>query len=331
MPINLKGRHFITLKDFTSEEIEYLLDLSRDLQNLKRAGINGNSLTGKNVCLIFEKSSTRTRCAFEMAALDEGANVTFLSNSHAGKKESIEDTAKVLGRFYDGIEFRGFKQATIECLAKNAGVPVWNGLTDEFHPTQILADFMTLKEHVHKPLYKVKLVFVGDAKNNMGNSLMIGAAKMGLHFVGLAPKSLFPDKKLVDEMKKVAEQTGGIIEFKENIDEAVKDADAIYTDVWVSMGEEDKYAERIKLLKPYQVNMKMLKKTNNPRVIFMHCLPACHDLHTDIGKEIHEKFGLKELEVTDEVFRSRYSVVFDQAENRLHTIKAVMVATIGSV
>jgi len=331
MPVNLRGKHFLTLKDFTPHEINYLLDLSIDLKAKKRAGIRGNSLEGKNIVLIFEKTSTRTRCAFEVGAFDEGAKVTFLSNSQIGKKESIEDTAKVLGRFYDGIEFRGFKQKTVEILAKHAGVPIWNGLTDKYHPTQILADFMTMKEHIHKPLHKIKFVFVGDARNNMGNSLMIGAAKMGMHFVGLAPRSLFPDKQLVEEMKAVAKETGGKIEITDSIDKAVINADAIYTDVWVSMGEEAKYAERIKLLKSYQVNMAMLKKTKNPHVKFMHCLPAFHDLNTIVGKEIHKKYGLKEMEVTDEVFRSKHSIVFDEAENRLHTIKAVMVATIGDI
>lgn len=329
MPVNLRGRHFLALKDFSPEEIKYLLDLSRDLKNKKRAGIRGNTLYGKNIVLLFEKTSTRTRCAFETAAFDEGANVTYLSGSQMGKKESIEDTAKVLGRMYDGIEFRGFAHATVEELAKNAGVPVWNGLTDEFHPTQILADFLTCTEFVHKPLHKVKLVFVGDARNNMGNSLMVGSAKMGMDFVALAPRSLFPDKKLVDEMQKVAKETGATIELTDDIGKAVKDADVIYTDVWVSMGEEEKFGERIKLLKSYQVNMDMIKKTGNPHVKFLHCLPAFHDLNTEVGKQINEKYGLKEMEVTDEVFRSKYSVVFDQAENRLHTIKAVMVATIG--
>jgi len=279
---------------------------------------------------LFDKTSTRTRCAFEVAAFDEGANVTFLSQSQMGKKESIEDTAKVLGRMYDGIEFRGFAHATVEELAKYAGVPVWNGLTDDFHPTQILADFLTCMEWIDKPLHEMKLVFVGDARNNMGNSLMVGSAKMGLHFVALAPKSLFPDPKLVEQMKKVAKETGATIELTDNIDKAVKDADVIYTDVWVSMGEEAKYAERIKLLKGYQVNMDMLNKSGNPQVKFLHCLPAFHDLNTEVGKQVFEKYGLKELEVTDEVFRSKHSVVFDQAENRLHTIKAVMVATIGN-
>ncbi|KPU27192.1 ornithine carbamoyltransferase [Caloranaerobacter sp. TR13] len=331
MPVNLRGRHLLTLKDFTPQEIKYLLDLSMDLKRKKRAGIKGNLLEGKNIVLLFEKTSTRTRCAFEVAAYDEGANVTFLSNSQMGKKESIEDTAKVLGRYYDGIEFRGFKQETVEELAKHAGVPVWNGLTDLYHPTQILADFLTIMEHVNKPLNKVKLVFVGDARNNMGNSLMIGAAKMGMHFVAVAPKELFPSEELVNEMREIAKETGAVIELTENIDEGVKGADVIYTDVWVSMGEEDKFEERINLLKPYQVNMEMINKTENPDVIFMHCLPSFHDTNTIIGKDIYEKFGLKEMEVTDEVFRSKHSVVFDEAENRMHTIKAVMVATIGNL
>ncbi|OPJ54796.1 ornithine carbamoyltransferase [Alkalithermobacter paradoxus] len=332
MPVNLRGRSFLTLKDFTPEEIKYLLDLSKDLKNKKRAGIKGNLLEGKNIVLLFEKTSTRTRCAFEVAALDEGAHVTFLgsNDSQMGKKESIEDTAKVLGRYYDGIEFRGFKQETVENLARNAGVPVWNGLTDMYHPTQILADFLTITEHVNKSLNKVKFVYVGDARNNMGNSLMIGSAKMGMDFVALAPKELFPDEKLVNEMREVAKTTGGSITLTEDIND-VKGADVIYTDVWVSMGEEDKFEERINMLKPYQVNMEMIQKTENEDVIFMHCLPSFHDLETKVGKEIYEKFGLKEMEVTDEVFRSKHSVVFDEAENRMHTIKAVMVATIGNI
>jgi ornithine carbamoyltransferase len=329
MPISLKGRNFVTLKDFTPQEIKYLLDLSIDLKKKKRSGIEGDLLKGKNVVLIFEKTSTRTRCAFEVACFDEGAQVTFLSNSQMGKKESIEDTAKVLGRFYDGIEFRGFKQETVEELVKHAGVPVWNGLTDVYHPTQILADFMTMMEHVNKPLNKTKLVYAGDARNNMGNSLMIGAAKMGMHFVAIAPKELFPSEELIEEMRAVAKETGAKIEFTENIEEGVKDADAIYADVWVSMGEEDKFEERINQLKPYQVNMDMIEKTGNPDVIFMHCLPSFHDTKTIVGKEIYEKYGLKEMEVTDEVFRSKHSVAFDEAENRMHTIKSVMVATLG--
>jgi len=330
MPVNLRGRHFLTLKEFTSAEMTYLLKLSADLKAKKRAGIKGSLLERRNICLIFEKTSTRTRCAFEVAAFDEGANVTFLTNSQMGKKESVEDTAKVLGRFYDGIEFRGFKQETVETLAKHAGVPVWNGLTDMYHPTQILADFLTVTEHVAKPLNKVKFVYAGDARNNMGNSLLIGAAKMGMHFVALAPKELWPNAALVAEMQQVAKETGAIIELSDDI-EAVKGADVIYTDVWVSMGEEHLFEERIKMLMPYQVNMAMLNKTENPDVIFMHCLPAFHDQETVVGREIAEKHGVKEMEVTDEVFRSKHSVVFDEAENRMHTIKAVMVATIGDL
>ncbi len=331
MPVNLKGRNFLTLKDISSGEMRYLLDLSKDLKAKKRSGIRGEALRGKNIVLIFEKPSTRTRCAFEVAAFDEGACVTYLSGSQMGKKESIEDSAKVLGRYYDGIEFRGFAQETVEEIAQCSGVPVWNGLTDEYHPTQILADFLTIEEHVAKPLSKVKLVYCGDARNNMGNTLMIGAAKMGMHFVACAPKSLFPDKKLINEMKGVAEETGATLEFQEDIAKAVKDADVLYTDVWVSMGEEAKFPERIKLLKPYQVNMKMISLTKNPDVVFLHCLPSFHDTKTEVGKEIFKKYGLKEMEATDEVFRSKHSAVFDQAENRLHTIKAVMVATIGNV
>lgn len=331
MPVNLKGRSFLSLKDFTPEEIRYMLDLSHDLKAKKRAGIRGDLLAGKNIVLLFEKASTRTRCAFEVAVMDEGGHVTFLgqNDSQIGKKESIEDTAKVLGRFYDGIEFRGFKQATVEALAKYSGVPVWNGLTDIEHPTQILADFMTVEEHVHKPLSKVKLVYMGDARNNMGNSFVIACAKMGMHFVACAPKELFPDKKLVDEMNKVAKQTGAKIELIDDPAKAVKGADVIYTDVWVSMGEEHLFGERIKQLKKYQVTADIMKKTGNPDAIFLHCLPSFHDLETKVGKEVYEKHGVKSMEVTDEVFRSSASKVFDEAENRLHTIKAVMVATAG--
>ena len=331
MAVNLKGRNFLTLNHFTPEEIKYLLNLSMELKTKKRIGGKEKLLEGKNIVLLFEKPSTRTRCAFEVAAMDEGAGVTFLgvADSQMGKKESLEDTAKVLGRYYDGIEFRGFKQETVELLANNAGVPVWNGLTDQYHPTQILADFLTVMEHVHKPLNKVKFVFVGDTRNNMGNSLMIGAAKMGMHFVALAPKELQPPEELVKEMTEVGKVTGATITITDNIEEGVQDADVIYTDVWVSMGEEDQFEERIKLLLPYQVNMDMIHKTGNPDVVFMHCLPAFHDLNTIIGMDIYKKFGLKEMEVTDEVFRSKHSIVFDEAENRLHTIKAVMVATIG--
>lgn len=332
MPVSLKGRNFITLKDFSPEEIRYMLDLSKELKSKKRSGIKGNLLEGKNIVLLFEKTSTRTRCAFEVAALDEGGHVTFLGSgdSQMGKKESIEDTAKVLGRFYDGIEFRGFKQETVDILAANAGVPVWNGLTDLYHPTQILADFLTVTEHVNKPLNKIKFVYAGDARNNMGNSLMIGSAKMGLDFWAIAPKDLWPEDELVEQMKSVAKETGASINFSDNIDD-VKGADVIYTDVWVSMGEEDMFEQRINQLKDYQVNMEMIKKTENEDVIFLHCLPAFHDLNTKVGQEIFEKYGLKDMEVTDEVFRSRYSKVFDQAENRMHTIKAVMVSTIGNL
>ena len=330
MPVNLKGRSLLTLKDFTPAEIMYLLELSKDLKIKKRMGLKEKLLEGKNIVLLFEKTSTRTRCAFEVAALDEGAHVTFLgaNDSQIGKKESIEDTAKVLGRYYDGIEFRGYKQETVEALAKHSGVPVWNGLTDLYHPTQILADMLTIMEHVHKPLNKVKFTYVGDARNNMGNSLLIGATKMGMDFRAVAPKSLFPSEELVNEMRELAKVTGAKITLTEDIKEGVKDTDVIYTDVWVSMGEESQFEERIKLLRKYQVDMDMIKATENPDVIFMHCLPAFHDLETSVGREIYEKFGLKEMEVTDEVFRSKHSVVFDEAENRMHTIKAVMVATL---
>jgi ornithine carbamoyltransferase len=331
MPINLKGKSLLTLKDFSVEEFNFLLNLSMDLKRKKRAGVRGNLLDRKNVVLLFEKASTRTRCAFETAVYDEGGMVTFLTNSQMGKKESTEDTAKVLGRYYDGIEFRGFKHETVEALAKYAGVPVWNGLTDLYHPTQILADFLTIKEHVVKPLNKVKFAFVGDARSYMGNSLMIGAAKMGMHFVGVAPKELFPSDSLVNEMRAVAQETGAVIEFTDSIEKGVKDADVIYTDVWVSMGEEDQYEARIKLLKPYRVDKKLMEKTGNSDSIFMHCLPAFHDLNTSVGQEMHKKFGITEMEVTDEVFRSPQSVVFDEAENRLHTIKAIMVATMGNL
>ncbi len=330
MPVNLRNRNLITLKDFTPQEIKYLLDLAKDLKNKKRAGIRGNLLEGKNIVLLFEKTSTRTRCAFEVAAFDEGANVTFLTNSQMGKKESISDTAKVLGRYYDGIEFRGFKQETVDELAAHAGVPVWNGLTDLYHPTQILADFLTVMEHVDKPLNKVKFVYVGDARNNMGNSLMIGAAKMGMDFVGLAPKALFPEEALVNEMRELCKQTGGSITLTDNIDD-VAGADVLYTDVWVSMGEEHLFEERINQLKAYQVNMDMVKKTGNDDVVFMHCLPSFHDRNTVIGEEIYQKFGIDCMEVSDEVFNSKHSVVFDEAENRMHTIKAVMVSSIGNL
>lgn len=333
MPVNLKGRSFLTLKDFSPEEIRYLLDLSHDLKAKKRAGIQGNALYRKNIVLIFDKASTRTRCAFETACWDEGGNATFLTNSQMGKKESVEDTAKVLGRMYNGIQYRGFSQKLVEDLAKYSGVPVWNGLTDDDHPTQILADLLTIEEHVHKPLNKVKIVYCGDARNNMGNALMIGSAKMGMSFVALAPKELWPNETLTAEMRQVAEKTGGSIEFFsiEKVDKALAGADVLYTDVWVSMGEEAKFAERIAQLQDYRVTMDFARKTGNPDVVFLHCLPAFHDTETAVGQDIEKKHGIGEMEVSDELFRSRHSVVFDQAENRLHTIKAVMVATIGDV
>ena len=329
MAVNIKGRSFLTLKDFSRDEINYLLDLSMDLKRKKRSGVRGDLLDRKNICLIFEKTSTRTRCAFETAAFDEGGSVTFLTNSQMGKKESIEDTAKVLGRFYDGIEFRGFKQSTVEALAEHSGVPVWNGLTDLYHPTQVLADFLTIKENSTKPLSQCKLVYAGDARNNVANSLMIGAAKVGMDFTAVAPKELFPEQALLDEMNAIAAESGSRIEITSNIEEGLKGADAVYTDVWVSMGEEDMFEERIKLLEPYRVDMNMMKASGNPEVIFLHCLPAFHDRETVIGEEVFEKYGLTEMEVSDDVFRSPFSKVFDEAENRMHTIKAVMVATIG--
>ena len=328
--IELKGKSFLTLKDFTKEEIKYFLSLASYLKTKKKIGIKGDLLEGKNIALLFEKASTRTRCSFEVAAHDEGAQVTYLGpkDCHMGKKESMEDTAKVLGRFFDGIEFRGYKQETVECLSKYSGVPVWNGLTDEYHPTQILADLLTVSEHVDKPFDKIKFVYVGDARNNMGNSLMIGCVKMGMKFVSLAPKELWPNEELVKEMEEVAKVTKGSIHLTEDIND-VEDADVIYTDVWVSMGEPDEVWEaRIKQLKPYQVN-KAVMDNAHPEAIFMHCLPSFHDLKTKIGAQMGEKFGITEMEVTDEVFESKHSVVFDEAENRMHTIKAIMAATIG--
>lgn len=330
MPVNLRGRHFLTLKDFSSAEVFYLLDLAADLKAAKRLGTTGDLLKGKNIVLLFEKTSTRTRCAFEVGAMDEGAGVTFLgaSDSQVGKKESLEDTAKVLGRFYDGIEFRGYAQRSVEILAEHAGVPVWNGLTDADHPTQVLADFMTIREHVAKPLSKIKLVYVGDTRNNVCQALMYGAAIVGMDFVGLGPSSLRPEQSELDWANEKAALSGGTVTYTDDI-ASVDGADVIYTDVWVSMGEEEQFEERIGLLKDFQVNMDMIEKTNNPDVIFLHCLPAFHDLETEVGKDIKERFGLDAMEVTDAVFRSRHSKVFDEAENRLHTIKAVMVATIG--
>jgi ornithine carbamoyltransferase len=328
MAVNLKGRSFLTLMDFTPLEVRYMLDLSHDLKTKKRQGVFNYLLKGKNVVLLFEKASTRTRCAFEVAALEEGAHVTFLdsNSSQMGKKESLEDSAKVLGRFYDGIEYRGYKQEVVECLAKFSGVPVWNGLTDTDHPTQILADFMTIEEHCAKPLNKVKLVFCGDIRNNMSYALMFGAAKTGMHFVALGPKELNPDEKILARVREVAKETGAVIEVTDHVEQAVKGADALYTDVWASMGEEDQIPARVKLLTPFKVTMEMIEKTGNPDVLFLHCLPAFHDFETKMAKE-QKALGLDIREVTDEVFRSRHSVVFDEAENRMHTIKAVMVAT----
>lgn len=332
MSLNLKNRHFITLKDFTKREILFLLDLSHDLKKAKSGGVEKQRLKGKNIALIFEKPSTRTRCAFEVAAFDQDAHVTYLgpTGSQMGSKESIEDTAKVLGRYYDGIEFRGFSQKTVEVLAEYSGAVVWNGLTDKNHPTQVLADLMTVQEHVKKPLEEVIFTYVGDGRNNMANSLLLGCALMGMDIRIISPEALFPEQELVKEAEKIAKQAGARITITGDIDSGVKGADVVYTDVWVSTGEEEHFEERIKCLKPYQVNMEMINKTGNPNVIFLHCLPAFHDTNTKIGKEVHEKYGLKEMEVTNEVFRSKHSVVFDEAENRLHTIKAVMVATLGN-
>ena len=329
--MNFKNQSFLKIIDYKPEELAYLIDLAAELKAKKKAGEAHDVLKGKNIAIIFEKTSTRTRCAFEVAAHDLGMGVTYLdpSGSQIGKKESIADTARVLGRMFDGIEYRGFGQDVVEELAKYAGVPVWNGLTNESHPTQILADFLTLKEKFGK-LEGLKFVYMGDARFNMGNSLMIGAALMGMDFVGCAPKKYWPDQDLIDKAHAIVSQTNGTIDFTENALEGVKDADCIYTDVWVSMGEPDEvWEERISDLTPYRVTMDLVKNASDD-VVFMHCLPAFHDLKTTIGKEIHEKFGLTEMEVTDEVFESDYSVVFDEAENRMHTIKAVMAATLGA-
>ncbi len=328
--MNLKNQSFLKLLDFTSAEIEGLIDLAADLKAKKKAGIPHEYCRGKNIALIFEKTSTRTRCAFEVAAHDLGMHVTYLdpTGSQIGKKESIADTARVLGRMFDGIEYRGFGQSIVEELAKYAGVPVWNGLTNEFHPTQILADFLTIREHFGK-LKGIKLVYMGDARYNMGNSLMVGAAKMGMHFVACAPEKYFPDAELVATCKEIAKETGAVIEFSENVEEATKGADVIYTDVWVSMGEPmEIWEERIRELSPYQVNAAVMKNAGE-QAVFMHCLPAFHDLKTTVGKEMGEKFGRDSMEVTDEVFESRQSIVFDEPENRMHTIKAVMAATLA--
>ena len=326
----LKGKSFLKLLDFTTEELQYLLNLAQKFKEDKKNGTEKKTMTGKNIALIFEKTSTRTRCAFEVGAYDQGANVTYIgpSVSQIGNKESMEDTAKVLGRFYDGIEYRGYGQDLVETLSEYSGVPVWNGLTTEFHPTQILADFLTIFEKKEK-LKGIKFAFLGDGKNNMANSLMIGAAKFGMDFRIVAPKEYFPEEKLVEEAKKIAEKTGGKILLTEDKIEGVKDADVVYTDVWVSMGEpKEVWKERIDKLLPYQVNADLVKHCSND-YLFMHCLPAFHDLNTKVAKNIEKEYGLKEMEVTDEVFRSKNSVVFDEAENRMHTIKAVMVATLG--
>ncbi|TKI77015.1 ornithine carbamoyltransferase, partial [Bacillus mycoides] len=317
---NLKGKSFLAEKDFTEEDLLYFLDLAAELKEKKKNGIPHRYLEGKNVALLFEKTSTRTRCAFTVACTDLGANPEYLGKGdiQLGKKESVEDTAKVLGRMFDGIEFRGFDHATVEILAENSGVPVWNGLTDMWHPTQTLADLLTIKEHIGH-LKGVKLVYVGDGRNNVANSLLVGGAIVGMEVCICTPESLWPAQEVIDMAKKYNNQ----VKVTSNVEEAVAGADVIYTDVWVSMGEEDKFAERITLLKPYQVNMHMIKATGNENVMFLHCLPAFHNVETLYGEEIYEKYGIKEMEVSDEVFRSKYSKVFDQAENRMHTIKAV--------
>ncbi len=333
MAFNLRNRNFLKLLDFTPKEIRFLLDLSADLKKAKYAGTEQPRLKGKNIVLLFAKDSTRTRCAFEVAAFDQGAQITYLgpSGSQMGKKESMKDTARVLGRMYDGIEYRGYGQDIVEELGKYAGVPVWNGLTNEFHPTQILADFLTMIEHSDKPLHQVSFAYLGDARNNMGNSLMVGAAKMGMDFRAVAPKELLPAEELVETCRAIAKETGAKITLTDNVEEGVKGVDFLYTDVWVSMGEPaEEWNRRIKMMTPYQVNMDMVKKTGNPAVKFMHCLPAFHNRETEVGEDIFQKFGLPEMEVSEEVFESPHSIVFDQAENRLHTIKAVMVATLGS-
>lgn len=329
--MDLKGRHFLTLKDFTPEEITYLVDLAAELKEKKKNGIPVDTLKGKNIALVFEKTSTRTRCAFEVAAHDLGMGVTYLDPkaSQIGKKESIKDTARVLGRMFQGIEYRGYGQEIVEELAKYAGVPVWNGLTNEYHPTQMLADMLTIREHLGR-VKGVKLVYMGDARYNMGNSLMILCAKMGMHFVACAPKKYFPNEELVAQCREYAKESGATITLTEDVKEGTKGADVIYTDVWVSMGEpEEVWEERIRDLSPYKVTKEVMTNAGK-QAIFLHCLPAFHDLDTEIGKEMGEKYGLSELEVTDEVFESEQSVVFDEAENRMHTIKAVIAATLGA-
>ena len=329
MGVNLRGRSFLKLLDYTPAEIRYLLDLSKEFKRLKRAGVAHDTLKGKNIVLLFEKTSTRTRCSFEVAGRDLGLGVTYLDpgSSQMGKKESIADTARVLGRMYDGIEYRGFQQSTVQELADYAGVPVWNGLTDQFHPTQMLADLLTIEEKLGT-LKGVRFTYMGDARNNMGNSLMVACAKMGLHFTACAPKALFPAEELVEQCREIARESGGSITLTEDVQAGTTGADVIYTDIWVSMGEPDEvWASRIKLLQPYQVNRAAMANAK-PTAIFMHCLPSFHDTETTIGQQIAEQYGITEMEVTDEVFESKQSVVFDEAENRMHTIKAVMYATL---
>ncbi|MBT8371795.1 MAG: ornithine carbamoyltransferase [Deltaproteobacteria bacterium] len=333
MAFNLRNKNFLKLLDFSPQEIKFFLELSADLKKAKYAGTEQPRLKGKNIALIFEKTSTRTRCAFEVAAYDQGAHVTYLgpSGSQMGAKESMKDTARVLGRMYDAIEYRGFGQTIVEELAKYAGVPVWNGLTNEYHPTQVLADLLTMMEHSDKPIDRIKFAYLGDARNNMGNSLLVGAAKMGMDYRSVAPNRVQPNQELVSIAKEIAKDTGAKISITDNLDKGVKGCDFLCTDVWVSMGEpEEVWKERIGLLKPYQVDTAAMEKTGNPDVKFLHCLPAFHNRETTIGEEIYNKFGLEAIEVTEEVFESDASVVFDEAENRIHTIKAVMVATLGS-
>ena len=331
--IDLRGKHFLKLADFSPEELTYLLDLSAELKAAKQEGREEQKLVGRSIALIFEKDSTRTRCAFEVAAYDQGAHVTFIgpSGSHMGRKETVKDTARVLGRMYDAIEYRGFGQVVAEELAEHAGVPVYNGLTDEWHPTQILADFLTFHEHVSKPLNEVVFCYLGDARFNMANSYLVGGAKLGMDVRIASPEALSPSEEIVELARSVAAETGAQITITEDVQEAVRGADFLLTDVWVSMGEADEvWAERIELLKPYQVNAETMAATGNPDVKFLHCLPAFHNTDTEVGQEIYEKFGLESLEVTEDVFESSASVVFDEAENRLHTIKAVLVATLGA-
>ena len=332
MAYNLRNRSFLKLLDFSPKEIQYFLDLARDLKRAKYAGTEVPRMKGKNIALIFEKTSTRTRCAFEVAAYDQGAHVTYLgpSGSQIGIKETMKDTARVLGRMFDGIEYRGFKQTTVEELAEFAGVPVWNGLTNEAHPTQVLADLLTMQEHSDKKLHEIAFAYVGDARFNMGNSLLVGGAKMGMDVRIVAPKALWPAQELIDECRKIAAETGARVTVTDDVDAGVKGIDFIYTDIWVSMGEPDEvWKERIGMLMPYQVNAKLMERTGNPNCKFMHCLPSYHNLDTKAGKDVYDKFGLNGIEVTEDVFEGKNSIVFDEAENRMHTIKAVMVATLG--